>query len=306
MTEQRRKNRSRKKDSMPTHRKCQMAVLIAALAAFGIFFNSCSQIKDKSENKPVNTNTIASNVSEPTPAPGVKIENADFSKFGHFNPAHAELSCLMCHRAEENQQATPKLPGHTPCAGCHSDQFQDKNSSICTICHTDAQTGGLKNFPPLKSFNAVFNHAKHQRQTNCASCHQPSRGGIALSIPAGFNAHANCFQCHAPGSKLGADNANSCATCHQQGSPPSPISESAKAFSLGFSHAEHRSMNCANCHTVKAGSERGNQVASIVPAMHFPPRGAQSCATCHNNKRAFGGTDFADCKRCHTGNNFGF
>jgi hypothetical protein len=28
--------------------------------------------------------------------------------------------------------------------------------------------------------------------------------------------------------------------------------------------------------------------------------------TCHNNRRAFGGDDFADCKRCHTGQTFRF
>ncbi len=308
MTAQRKKIRPGKNDSMPPQRKFQLAVLLGALFAFGVFLNSCmSPINDKSQNRQSNVEPVTQQTPEPTPN-FVKIESADFSKFGHFSPAHAELSCLMCHRAEENRQATPKLPGHTPCAGCHADQFQDKTSLICTICHTEAETGKLKSFPPLKNFNAAFNHSKHLRQTNCATCHQPSRGGVAVSIPAGFAAHSNCFQCHAPGSPLGGnqDNPNSCATCHQQGSPPRAVSESAKAFSVGFSHAEHRGMNCTSCHAVRAGSQRGNQVTSIVAAMHFPPRGAQSCASCHNNQRAFGGTDFADCKRCHTGNNFGF
>jgi c(7)-type cytochrome triheme protein len=237
----------------------------------------------------------------------VIIENADFSKFPHFNQKHAELSCLMCHRAEENQAATPKLPAHTACAGCHADQFQPNSAStICSICHTDAQTGALKNFPPLKSFGVSFSHAKHTRQTNCATCHKPTRAGVALSIPSKFNAHASCFQCHAPGSEIGAGNTQSCATCHQQGSPPRAVPETAKAFSLSFSHSRHRAMACTECHNVQQGSARGRQVTAITAAMHFPPKGTQSCATCHNNKRAFGGTDFSDCKHCHQGNSFKF
>jgi c(7)-type cytochrome triheme protein len=76
---------------------------------------------------------------------------------------------------------------------------------------------------------------------------------------------------------------------------------------LSFAHSKHTpSMNCTTCHTVKAGAPRGRQVTSPVAAMHFAPRAAQSCASCHNNKRAFGGEDFADCRRCHKGGSFSF
>lgn len=282
----------------------EFVVFLVGCIAFGYIFSSCSKV----EKTPLNTSTDTATVGatpETSPIPAVNPD-ADFSKFQHFNQGHNELACLMCHRAEDNQSATPKLPGHTPCAGCHAEQFENKNGSICTICHTNAESGALKNFPALKSFNARFNHSKHTRQLNCASCHKPSKGGVAVSIPAGFNAHSSCYQCHAPGKEIGEGNAQSCATCHQQGSPPSAVSESAKAYSVGFSHGEHRGLNCANCHTVKAGAAWGNQVTAISASMHFPPRNAQSCATCHNNKRAFGGTDFADCKRCHEGNNFSF
>jgi hypothetical protein len=40
--------------------------------------------------------------------------------------------------------------------------------------------------------------------------------------------------------------------------------------------------------------------------MHFASTRTQSCASCHNNSRAFGGTDFSDCKRCHEGSTFRF
>ena len=54
------------------------------------------------------------------------------------------------------------------------------------------------------------------------------------------------------------------------------------------------------------GMSRGRQVSAPVVSMHFARSGTLSCGSCHDNKRAFGGTDFADCKRCHQGTSFKF
>src|SRR5215213_2494082 len=70
----------------------------------------------------------------------------DFSKFGHTNPQHARLPCLLCHQRTDNS-ARPRRPGHTPCAGCHAQQFADPASPICTICHTSPPSPALKGFP---------------------------------------------------------------------------------------------------------------------------------------------------------------
>src|SRR3954469_11714929 len=86
----------------------------------------------------------------------------DFSKFLHTNPQHARLPCLLCHRREDNSPRL-KLSGHMPCSGCHTQQFADAASPICTVCHTNAQSGALKNFPPLKTFGVNFDHATHVR-----------------------------------------------------------------------------------------------------------------------------------------------
>ncbi len=223
----------------------------------------------------------------------------DFSKFQHSNPTHNRLPCLVCHQRTDNS-ATPKFPGHVPCASCHKEQFADNTNPICTICHT---TTSLRRFPGLKSFNARFDHAKHLRQTNCATCHKPTRGGAALSIPKSLNAHTSCFTCHTANS---GNAMSSCGTCHQPGRL-SRTSEWARAYTVSFAHSKHtQSMNCASCHTVRAGMGRGRQVTSPLASMHFAPRGASSCASCHNNRRAFGGDDFSDCKRCHQGTGFRF
>lgn len=242
-------------------------------------------------------------------------EGRDFSKFTHTNPTHAQLPCLLCHR-RENGSSRPSLPGgqgHLPCAGCHTQQFADHSSPICTICHTNVEEGTLKPFPPLQSFGMKFNHQLHitgaaRTPRGCVTCHKPDRGGVALSIPAGFNAHSTCFQCHAPQarSSTGRD-ISSCGVCHQLGSH-ARVNEWASAYRVSFSHAKHtaKGLSCNECHNVRAGLVQSKQVSTPVPLNHHAPQGAFSCMTCHNGKRAFGGDDFSSCKRCHQGAHFYF
>ena len=228
----------------------------------------------------------------------------DFSRFRHATQQHQRLPCLVCHVRSDNG-ATPKMPGHIPCSSCHVQQFAEGNTNpICTICHTATD---VKRFPPLRSFNSVFDHARHARQTNCATCHKPARRGVALSIPARLNAHVTCFQCHGPRTMIGGKNIGSCSTCHQPGRL-TRTPETARAFAVGFSHTEHarRGLSCAECHTVRRGMRRGAQVSSPTASMHFARSGVRSCASCHDNRRAFGGTDFSDCKKCHDRNSFRF
>ena len=235
----------------------------------------------------------------------------DYSQFKHDNQQHARLPCLLCHR-RENNSAQPTLPGkaaHAPCTGCHQQQFADKGNAICTICHTDAQSGKVKAFPPLKSFDVKFDHGKHSALgAGCATCHRSSRGGVALSIPSRMNAHVTCFSCHTPTAKVNGRDISSCSTCHQLGRFVR-TSEQAAAFRVGFSHAKHdatEKLTCAACHQVRAGATRGRDVSAPLPLNHHAPARGSSCATCHNGQRTFGGDDFSVCTRCHSGSQWRF
>ena len=228
----------------------------------------------------------------------------DYSRFRHNTQQHTRLPCLVCHVRNDNSPAL-KMPGHSPCASCHSQQFAEGNQSpICSICHTATD---VKRFPGLKSFNAVFDHARHARQTNCATCHKPAGRGVALSIPARLGAHQTCFQCHGPKTMSGEKNIGSCATCHRPGSLQR-TPETAVAFSRNFSHSEHarKGLSCADCHTLRAGARRGAQVSAPAAAMHLTRPGVKACATCHNDRRAFGDGNFSNCRRCHEGATFAF
>lgn len=242
-------------------------------------------------------------------AQGQTPEGLDYSKFLHNSRNHARLPCLLCHRRESNSPR-PQLPGqsnHAPCAGCHAQQFSSSDSPICTICHTDVKSGALKSFPRLKSFRMKFDHSLHVKMNgvNCATCHRPARGGVAFSIPAGFNAHVTCYRCHTPRAQAQGRDISSCSTCHQLGSYRR-TSESAQAFRIGFNHTKHQKVTCNECHQVRAGMPQRRQVTSPVPLHHHAKAGTESCMSCHDGKRAFGGDDFSVCKRCHTGTRWRF
>jgi c(7)-type cytochrome triheme protein len=230
----------------------------------------------------------------------------DFSKFTHASQQHARLPCLLCHRREDNS-TRPTFPGksaHAPCAGCHSQQLADSNSPICSICHANVQAGTMRPFPPLRSFNVKFDHARHATAgAACATCHRPNRGAVSLSIPSGPNAHAICYSCHTPQAQANGRNISSCSTCHELGRLVR-TSERAPAFRMGFSHSKHdasEDLRCADCHQIRAGTSPGRQVISPLALNHHAPEKVKSCMTCHNGKRAFGGDDFAVCTRCHKG-----
>jgi c(7)-type cytochrome triheme protein len=277
-------------------------VIAAGCAGFvlTILFNSETRAKPAASSEQLMRAGFEEPV-EPQTATG------DFSKFSHGFAAHARLPCLLCHRRETNSPQ-PRLPGHTPCAGCHTQQFADAGNPICTICHTDVGTGAVKSFPSLKSFNVKFDHARHTgMRVACATCHRPQRNGVALSIPARLGAHATCFQCHSPRAQSNGRDISSCSTCHAPGRfARTPAT--ARAYRVNFSHADHtrRSLNCADCHSVRAGASQGRQVTAPEPLMHRANPRARSCASCHNDKRAFGIENFVNCKRCHEGQTFRF
>jgi len=90
--------------------------------------------------------------------------------------------------------------------------------------------------------------------------------------------------------------------CHSQAGYRR-TSTSAAAFQASFSHADHgarQRLNCADCHSITAGAPQTRQVSSPVVGQHFSSNRAMKCMTCHNDKRAFGDRNFANCKLCHT------
>jgi c(7)-type cytochrome triheme protein len=242
------------------------------------------------------------------------VQEGGTTKFSHSVPKHAEVACSSCHQRGDNSPR-PRVPGHKACTDCHIQEFVMRGGAMCANCHTNLEGGNppVKAFPGLASFNMRFDHASHMAggarpEQGCASCHRPLRRGVALTIPAGASAHDNCYSCHTPGARGAAGDISSCATCHAQGGYRRTPTGS-RAYAVSFNHATHgprQGLRCDECHRVLAGMGQGRQVTAPRPTQHFGSGRAQTCMTCHNNRRTFGGDDFADCKRCHKGQTFRF
>jgi c(7)-type cytochrome triheme protein len=239
----------------------------------------------------------------------------DYSKFSHASQRHASLACSSCHRRAADNSTVPRLPGHKACTDCHLPQFVTPNAPLCSVCHTtvEGENPPVKNFPALASFGARFDHAQHSSGAarpaqGCAACHRPaSRRAAALSIPAGFRAHADCYACHKPDAQASGRDIASCGVCHAPASRYARTPADAPAFSVGFSHAAHgprQRLACADCHKALAGLPQSQQVTSPRAAEHFAAPRSQSCAACHDGRRSFGEASFADCRRCHRGPTF--
>jgi hypothetical protein len=249
----------------------------------------------------------------------------DYAKFSHSSPReHRDLmgrsNCGSCHRRSDSSPA-PRFPVHKDCTGCHLVQFTAAGSGenpICTICHNkegvNLPNPALRNFSGLTSFNAEFDHVQHMQGIEsarslrgCAACHTSVGGGIE-TIPARLGAHETCYTCHSPGGQ--AKDHSSCGSCHTPGRY-SPTTTLARAYRVGFSHAEHgprQRLSCESCHHVMGRNlPQSRQVSSISTAQHRSNARARGCLTCHDGQRVFGdkGPNFNDCKRCHKGLKFG-
>lgn len=279
MTEKRQNNLN------PKLRWLKIIVTIVFCLFFSYLIPSCtSEIQEK---KP------AESPFQPLPEAVTstdKMEDVDFSHFKHDSIRHKTVPCLLCHQNNPDDPNKPRFASHTPCAGCHTPQFADNNHKICVICHTENGSDKLRPFPPMRSFKVNFNHTAHFKETNCATCHQNQ--GVGMSVPNGGDAHATCFQCHTSDKVVGDKNIGSCSTCHELGTP-TRIVDRAENIGFNFSHSRHSGLNCNSCHNSLSASK----MSVITVGMHAGA--ANSCASCHNNQRAFGANDFTDCRKCH-------
>lgn len=274
------------------------------MMALSVFAMSCWKASDSANDSGVTLTAV-----DEAETKGSLVSETDYGTFSHSVKEHEDISCNACHAREGTKL---KYAGHSSCVDCHFREFVQAESQICAVCHTASKTrpDELQAFPARFSegFNMMFDHAQHSRGNarpvqGCAACHRPK--GSAQTIPAGISTHTQCFTCHTPESRIG-----SCNTCHDLAPYQRVRPRKSKVLNYVFSHADHtarQGVSCVDCHSPKPGARQGQQIRFPVAIQHFVRRtakGSITCASCHNNRRAFGEKDFADCKRCHTGSGF--
>ena len=128
-------------NGQPRKRILYLILLIAACSFIGY------AMAGTLANKPV------AETAEPLETSAAASQPGDFSRFFHTNATHSRMPCLLCHRRDDNSSRIgfPGKGGHTPCIGCHQQQFAEgSGGKICTICHTNAESGAMKSFPRLQ------------------------------------------------------------------------------------------------------------------------------------------------------------
>ena len=119
-----------------TRQRLSLFIVFAVISLFGYFWT-------------VGISSIGASTSFNDPVTPTEPQDLDYSRFAHSSPTHTRMPCLLCHRRDTNASRInfPGKSGHTPCIGCHQQQFAGSGSPICTICHTNAANGAMKGFP---------------------------------------------------------------------------------------------------------------------------------------------------------------
>jgi hypothetical protein len=273
----------------------RIVLLVCALCIFAV---SCFKQQER-----VTPTITSAETPEAVPARG---DDKTFKAFSHTVPEHQQFDCTSCHH-RQGKSLEMNFAGHEACIGCHLSQFTSAESqAMCTICHENVagDPHKIKSFPAtfVEGFNMKFDHAVHDRgdarpAQGCVACHDLA--GAGRHIPAGFQAHNDCFGCHTAESKIGE-----CGVCHTV-APYSRTPQSRYIFKAVFTHAAHSGQSCSECHNVRQGPQ-GRQVTNIAAQEHNVPP-ANNCDQCHNGQRAFNGNDLINmstCTRCHKGQGF--
>jgi len=272
--------------------------LVVLLAAVVIFAVNCWKTNDSANKVDLTLTAIDENTDKSESVPG-----KDYGKLSHTVPEHEAIACDSCHGREGTKL---KYAGHSSCIECHMGEFVRSDSNICAICHINSQTNQaeLQTFPARfrEGFNMTFDHALHSSGSakppqGCAACHQPN--GASRTIFTGISTHSQCFTCHTPESNIG-----SCNVCHDIAPYTRVYQTKSSVLDFAFSHSDHNSVGCAECHNAKAGAAQGKQITFPIAVEHFARKNSLTCATCHNDRRAFGERNFANCVLCHTRSGF--
>ena len=221
--------------------------------------------------------------------------------YGHaeHNEVGKSHSCETCHASTASGLVRFPVPNadHQPCAGCHGEQFREKDSALCFGCHEHNQpwkpNPRRTSFREPSEFVVGISHQSH-RKTDCDTCHFVRKPPPEAPVPPGVLApsHRLCADCH---EKEYPPKMTSCGACHEL---PASMTETDDAWRVAasFSHDAHRvdlrnqqPLACEVCHAEVSSS-------NVVP----PPRPKKkSCETCHQGSTAFNVTGF-ECYRCHS------
>lgn len=245
--------------------------------------------------------------SRPRAATQRHAPRADYSKFNHAVPKHAEQKCDSCHKfpsknwqeARKGKDAFPDIteyPEHSSCIGCHRTQFFARERpapAVCSNCHVGVtpKFTARKSFPnPRETFDASpagqnvtsefaisFAHDKHVEIVSQYRPEDLKRRGGALFVKASLRHDGDAREEQKKEPEETSD-PKSCAVCHQTYQPQGETEdEFVTKPPKGFPEESF---------WLKKGTFKTS------------PRSHATCFACHNADAGIEPTQ-ADCNACH-------
>jgi nitrate/TMAO reductase-like tetraheme cytochrome c subunit len=194
-------------------------------------------------------------------------------------PAGALAQCGSCHEAH-----TWTVKG-TACLQCHQDIFAPSRNPPRRATRSAALPGNSRVllaafFTPRRADDSLppFSHATH-RSVSCTSCHSSRERHGQLVLQSA----RDCMACHHDPARTTAD----CTSCHERAALPARAAVATtvrtstrlepRTRTLPFSHAEHTTIACNDCHT--AGVTLAPRACTDCHTEHH--RATANCSSCH-------------------------
>jgi Cytochrome c7 and related cytochrome c len=233
--------------------------------------------------------------------------------FDFSHKVHADQSCSECH---------------APVADCKSyaKEVKELNPKLAAMLGYDKPDAKIPKNEKGEIIDAYGNPAGCTDKASETLCDQQT-----LSSPS----HAQCWTCHAEGSKKGTDDgkdpyskagADRCESCHAAKPPPedgkkpeeyftAPYSKNRDFWANSFTHKNHMASLDKNAPKVDAGAKcrvchrsqvEAESLNDTNKSMSKDIYGKNMCFCCHDGSPAFPGEDMmmGTCKRCHPGEGF--
>jgi hypothetical protein len=250
--------------------------------------------------------------------------------------AHAQISCLACHRSGNYKDKIPK-----DCNGCHraDDAHAARFGAKCEGCHDNEHWHPVTYDHAAKAKFALLGaHAK----IDCHTCHTGPADTQKLAKdcvgchrgedPHGGKLKGGCENCHGQTTwrsnlvfdhdlsdfpLLGLHRVVSCAQCHATLAFAHAKSACVDCHSHDDVHKGGLGKKCESCHSPNGwpqwafdhakeahfpllGAHSKLQCASCHRAPPGTEKMSQQCATCHNKDDRHFGQYGPQCDRCHT------
>ncbi|MEY2746885.1 MAG: hypothetical protein RL112_1927 [Planctomycetota bacterium] len=245
----------------------------------------------------------------PLPALPSRVDGARFEHASHLPPEPTTQDCLACHPSilDARSSGAIGLPWDAASAA-QVEPARRASFSMdgCSSCHPGIRLDAASLPEPAPRAATTFDHAaqlakaldpRTGAKVSCASCHDfdPAARGAGIGVAAKA---LSCVECHAHDEAraattggVGADEAASCARCHEDSLPSATRPMLVDRARVALQGAQHHpaGKGCNDCHL----DEPPGRLEAVLAVLASYPHGKGQ------HSRDAGGRPQGGCSDCH-------